>query len=416
MGDLVAISDVAGELVHVNPALHAMLHRTESHGNQPASDAGVAASVTTPFGSGGFSLGRTARTGTPERDVPVVLRGAGGEEHHILWHVDPILGLDGVVRGAIAVGRDVTADRAQARVQEDRLAIAVHDLRSPVTSILGYLELAGRIIATAVGRRGTAPVAESEVILSDDAAMLPRLTRYVERAETAARELRRAMQMHLDALAASGGHLVGELEASAVDLGPLARAAVEHTRSQTTRHTVTLHVPVEPLMVKGDGDRVHQLLDNLLSNAVKYAPDGGPIIVRLDAAPVVSSLPVAGADGSEPRWAILQVEDTGLGIPAADVPFVFDRYWRASGSTRLVPGTGLGLYVCRAVVAAHGGHIWVERTMTAGPEEGGVIGGHDDWHGTVITVALPLARDDTIVAGNEDGAAERLVLDAEDDR
>jgi signal transduction histidine kinase len=86
---------------------------------------------------------------------------------------------------------------------------------------------------------------------------------------------------------------------------------------------------------------------------------------------------------------VVRVADEGIGIPAGDLPRLFDRYWRGQGVVGAVRGSGLGLYTSRAIMAAHGGHIWVERTEVAEGEA------PDDqrsgWHGTVMAVALPLA-------------------------
>jgi OmpR-family two-component system manganese-sensing sensor histidine kinase len=133
------------------------------------------------------------------------------------------------------------------------------------------------------------------------------------------------------------------------------------------------------------------LFDNLLANAMKYSPDGGPIGVQLavlspSAEAAVPLAAMRGDSGVAPRWVQVRISDTGLGIPSEAQPYVFDRFWRAEGPTRHLPGSGLGLYTSRAIVAAHGGHIWIERSVQA-PDAGGVS---SEWHGTVIAVALPI--------------------------
>jgi signal transduction histidine kinase len=222
---------------------------------------------------------------------------------------------------------------------------------------------------------------------------VPRLVRHLELAEGGTRELVRALETHLDAAAAAGGELPRHLEPTVVDLGDVVRGAVAQARALTTRHRVTSEVPAAPLVVAGDRARLRQVLDNLLANAIKYAPDGGPINVFLE---VAQSVPAALAPRGEPEpphWALLRVEDAGLGIPAAEVPHVFERSRWAASTRPLGHGAGLGLYTCRAIVAAHGGHIWVERTATAdepaapGQGTGGPAAGG---HGTVMAVALPL--------------------------
>jgi signal transduction histidine kinase len=219
-------------------------------------------------------------------------------------------------------------------------------------------------------------------------------------AEIGTHELIRSMETLLDASAAAAGELVQRLDPDAVDLGEVAQRAVDHVRALTTRHAVTLARPGEPLVVTGDAARLRQVLDNLLANAVKYMPDGGPIDVHLEVGTASLAAPALRGSGDGTSWVQLRVADAGLGIPAADLPHIFDRYRRAAGAARLVRGTGLGLYACRAIVAAHGGHIWVERTAVA--TESGGEEGNDGWHGTVMAVALPLASSQPLADAGAD--------------
>jgi signal transduction histidine kinase len=201
----------------------------------------------------------------------------------------------------------------------------------------------------------------------------------------------------------------------ALDL--VALQAVEHAQQRTSRHQITLKAQAAPSLVAGDRVRLRQVFDNLLANAVKFAPDGGPITVYLE---TVDTLPTRSpdlpswmqADSSDARgekagqqrttsqWVLARVADVGLGIPAEAVPHVFDRYWRAGGATAHIRGTSLGLYACRAIVAAHGGHIWVERSVPA--VDGGIA---DEWHGTVMALLLPLASSHVLGAADNNGAA-----------
>jgi PAS domain S-box-containing protein len=373
VADLVAVCDGDGALVYANPALRAALG--QEGGDRPPH---------TFFASGDLSLRWTARTGVPQQDVPVVLRRPDGTERHTRWHATPLRDADGAPRGAVGVGRDVTAERALATAEQERLAAAADDLRAPLTTVLGHLQLARRTLAAAA-RGATA---------SPEGSSTARLARHLEVAEVGAHELLRSVGTLIDASAAAAGALVPRLDPGVVDLGELTQRAVEHARALTTRHAVTLQRPREPLVVAGDRARLRQVLDHLLANAVKYAPDGGPIDVRLVAAGPPPLAPTPPGGGDAPSWALLRVADVGLGIPAADAPRVFDRSGGASGTARLGRGTGLGLYACRAIVAAHGGHIWVERTAVATGSVGAAEGneaGSGGWHGTVMALALPLA-------------------------
>jgi signal transduction histidine kinase len=118
--------------------------------------------------------------------------------------------------------------------------------------------------------------------------------------------------------------------------------------------------------VVGEWDRMRleRVLDNLLSNAVKYSPQGGPIAIR-----------VGREDDAGGAWAVVSVRDDGIGVPAEDLPWIFERYRRAGNVAGRVAGTGIGLAGARQIVEQHGGTIGVES---------------DEGQGTTVTVRLPL--------------------------
>ncbi len=116
----------------------------------------------------------------------------------------------------------------------------------------------------------------------------------------------------------------------------------------TAQHTLSLETSLDHLVAQVDPERMEQVLGNLLSNAIKYSPEGGPIQVRL-------------REAVESQTAHLSVQDRGIGIPARQQPRIFGRFERADNSRPYgINGTGLGLYLCRALVEQHGGHIWFE--------------------------------------------------------
>jgi signal transduction histidine kinase len=140
------------------------------------------------------------------------------------------------------------------------------------------------------------------------------------------------------------------LEREPVDLVKLVREALAEQQSSTDRHTLRLVSDLDVLVGEWDGQRLRRVLDNLLSNAVKYSPGGGDIVVQLDL---------------DQESAVLQVSDQGLGIPADDLPHIFERFRRARNATEIV-GTGLGLSGARQLVEQHAGTISVHSQEGAG--------------------------------------------------
>jgi signal transduction histidine kinase len=383
VGDFVVVADRGGEIAYTNPALRVALGRDDS------------AAVGIPGDE--LPLRWTARTGVPQRDIRLVFRSPHGEERTTMWQTAPLPGTGGASGGALAIGRDVGSEQARAQAREDQLAVAAHDLRAPVATILGHLQLARRVLAS-VGQLANFPedprsARSDPVVTTTETATLappwlPRLVRHLEMAESSTRDLIRSMETLLDASAAAAGALGQHLVPAPLDLRELFVSAVAQARSLSSRHRFVLGLPEEPVIIMGDSVRLREVFDNLLGNAVKFSPEGGQVEITLQ---LLSDLPYPSdmPDTLDvPGWVVASVADEGIGIPAGDLPRVFDRYWRGQGMVAAVRGSGLGLYTSRAIVAAHGGQIWVERTEIA--EEEASDDQKGGWHGTVMAVALPL--------------------------
>ena len=132
---------------------------------------------------------------------------------------------------------------------------------------------------------------------------------------------------------------------SDVDLSALTRRIAERFQTQENRHSITVSFPPSFPIILADEDRLAQVLSNLISNAIKYSPSGGEITIRGQV---------------HPQQVVVCVSDQGPGIAAGDIPYIFDRFYRAQEASRTTKGAGLGLYLARAVVEAHGGRIWVD--------------------------------------------------------
>jgi signal transduction histidine kinase len=216
------------------------------------------------------------------------------------------------------------------RLKDDFVAMISHDLRTPLTSIIGFVDLTLQERAGPIG---------------GDQRM------YLEVVARSAQRLLRIVEDLLFVARLQSGPL--RLTVADVDLAAIVREAVVEAQLRAQKQEVTVALELEPIpLVLGDPGRLSQLLDNLLSNAIKFTPEGGRITVRLEPAS-------AGVR--------LEVADTGIGIPPDELPGLFERFVRASTATeRQLPGTGLGLYIARSIVEAHNGTIGVESTPGVG--------------------------------------------------
>jgi signal transduction histidine kinase len=254
--------------------------------------------------------------------------------------------LAGIVRAAERI-RGLLAEqneelRRADRMKDEFIALVSHDLRTPLTSIIGYVELA-------LDESEGAPLdAERRQYLQVVARSSDRLLRLVD-------DLLLAARLQTGQLA---------LDLAETDLERLADEAVDEMRARAERRGVTLALVSDgPVLVAGDRPRLLQLLDNLMSNAVKFTPPGGRAEVRIE------RTLTGGA---------VEVRDTGAGIEPGDEERIFERFYRSAGAVSgQVQGSGLGLFIARAIAERHGG------TLTAARREGG---------GSVFRLELPAAR------------------------
>ena len=230
---------------------------------------------------------------------------------------------DGVV--TFAAWRDISERRAVERLQQEFIVMVTHDLKTPLTSIKGLAQL--------MLRREDYSQPALETIVSQS------------------NHLERLINDLLDVARMEAGRL--DLLFAPVDLGQLAQLAATQAQATTTRHTICIEIPDQPIVHDWDGDRIRQVLLNLLTNAIKYSPAGGEIVVLVE-------------DDPASRQASVSVRDNGMGIAPDVLPRLFSRFYRAEESLTAGEGLGLGLYISRSLVTAHGGRIWVDSTSDAG--------------------------------------------------
>lgn len=212
------------------------------------------------------------------------------------------------------------------RLRRELFAMVSHELRGPLGSIIGYLELARE---SAVGpQRGYLDVVDRNA---------RRLLRLVDDLLFSAQV--EAGQMPLTR---TDFDLVKCLEETVEDAAPRARAGGTNLELVIERSAVC----------QGDRDRVRQVVDNLVANALKFTPPGGRVTVRL-----------ARAE----REAVVQISDSGMGIPLEEQSQLFERFYRSADAVqKSIPGIGLGLSIVKAIVEAHGGRIGVRGNEAGG--------------------------------------------------
>ena len=218
-------------------------------------------------------------------------------------------------------------------LKDEFIALVSHDLRTPLTSIIGYVELA-------LDEDGSAPLDVER-------------RRYIEVVARSSDRLLRLVDDLLLAARLQSGRF--SLAVDDADLEAVASEALDEMHARAERKGVSLFLACEgPTKIRCDRRRVLQLLDNLISNAVKFTPEGGRIELRVERT-------LTGA--------AIEVQDTGVGLDPGDEERIFERFYRTpSAVADQVPGTGLGLFIARAIAERHGGTLVARRR-----DEGGSI-------------------------------------------
>jgi signal transduction histidine kinase len=250
---------------------------------------------------------------------------------------------------ALIVLQDVTALKEAERLKDEFIAIAAHELKTPMAAVKGYADMLIRQST----RDPHARLADwqTEALETIDQAT-SRLVELTNDLLDVTRIQARRVQLHQEP------H----------DLVALARRMIKRFQVTTDRHALSVEVESSEVYVVAflDVGRTEQVLGNLLSNAIKYSPDGGPITIHI-------------REGAPGGVAEMRVEDHGIGIPKEQQSQLFQRFARAENARELgIAGTGLGLYLCRELMELQGGRIWF--TTAEG-------------HGTTFYVTLPLTTE-----------------------
>ncbi|MES2850646.1 MAG: ATP-binding protein [Bacteroidota bacterium] len=203
--------------------------------------------------------------------------------------------------------------------KDEFIGIASHELKTPLTSIKGYIEL-----------------------LSDMEEREPQ-KQFVQRTAENIRKLEMLIKDLLDVSKINSGQLT--LNLSEFNIKDLVEDTILSMQTAQAKHEIIKQLDFKDVIIKGDSQRIEQVLVNLLSNAVKYSPDGNKIFVS------------GKTNNSD---IVIKVKDFGKGIPESEHTKIFDRFYRSKNASTHISGFGLGLYICNDIIKRHNGKIWVE--------------------------------------------------------
>ena len=233
----------------------------------------------------------------------------------------PLLSPEGTLINTIATIRDITRFRQADELKSEFISIISHELKTPVALIKGYVSTLRR-----------KDVNWDRNIMDDSLQVI----------EEEADRLTGLIENLLDASRLQAGGM--QLKRSDIAMHKLAVRLAERFQTQTKKHKIIVDIPADFPIVMADDTRIEQVLSNLISNAIKYAPKG--------------EIHINGQ--TLPDQVIICVTDEGPGIATGDLPHIFDRFYRAQETSRKTKGAGLGLYLARAIIEAHGGRMWAD--------------------------------------------------------
>jgi PAS domain S-box-containing protein len=255
---------------------------------------------------------------------------AGSPARYIEQTASPVKDKDGAVVGRLFVFRDITEERRLSQMRQDLTDMIIHDLRSPLTAVVGGVQFASDLIDA---EKDTAMVKHS-----------------LEMADQSCARLMTLVDSLLDISRLESGQM--PLERQPVQLPQLAQSVIQQMTSLAEKELVTLHLQTMPQipLVDVDADLVSRVLVNLVDNALKHSPRQGVVTIKI--APEPDETP-----GQPAQYVECTVLDMGPGIPDESRQRVFERFAQLDGRRR---GKGLGLAFCKLAVQAHGGRIWID--------------------------------------------------------
>lgn len=255
----------------------------------------------------------------------------------------PLMTEKRVLLNIIATIRDITHFRQAEELKSTFISIISHELKTPLALIKGYVSTLRRDDV----RWDRSVVKDSLAIIEEESDRLDHLVENL-----------------LDASRLQAGGF--PIKRSDVMLSELARRTAERMQTQTSRHKIIVDFPQDFPVILADETRIRQVLTNLISNAIKYSPEG--------------EIRITGQ--ARHNVVIVCVSDEGPGISPEDIPHIFDRFYRSTDAIKNTKGAGLGLFLTKSIIEAHGGNIWID------PEVG---------KGARICFSLPRSEEGSVV-------------------
>jgi len=234
------------------------------------------------------------------------------------------------IRGAVAVVRDMTEERKLDKLREDFIANVSHELRTPISMMQGYSEAIVDDIAQTDEEKK-----EMAKVIYDESLRMGRLVNEL-----------------LDLARMEAGHIL--LSVESIEIGPYVNRVIRkfHGLAKEKGIDLSVQLDTDESNFRFDPDRIEQVLTNLIDNAIRHVPDSASILI---------------SGRTDERGLYIEVSDQGPGIPEEDLPFLFERFYKADKSrTRGISGTGLGLAIAKNIIEAHRGIISVKSKLGHG--------------------------------------------------
>ena len=255
-----------------------------------------------------------------------------GKQIFLLSSAAPLKDATGTITGAVTVFQDISVRKSIEQQKNMFLSVASHELRTPITAIQGFAEILHMQVSQGISldtpRSGRAITGITE--------QSQRLTRLIESMLDLSRIEKAQLFVNL-----------AEHDLLAIIQHVLETQTITN-KNHLIRFTLEGLKPTDKLLACIDEDRIDQVLNNLIGNAIKYSPANSLIEVGLRYSP------------DSPNEILLWVRDQGIGIAANELPFIFERFHRASNLDRSISGLGIGLYLVNELVTRHGGRVWAE--------------------------------------------------------